>query len=234
MLIKDLSKLEKKIKIRFNNKSLLQQALVHRSYLNEHPDFKLNHNERLEFLGDAVLELIITEYLYNKFPLEAEGKLTNLRASLVNSNNLFQKAKKIGLENHLYLSKGEAKDINNTKARENILANTFEALIGAIYLDGDYKKTKNFIEKNLTKDIPKIISQKLYLDSKSKFQEFSQEKYSITPHYKVVSESGPDHAKVFKVGVYIGNELVSFGQGLSKQEAQTKAATSALKKKEWE
>lgn len=230
--MKDFLKLEKKIKIKFNDINLLRQALVHRSYLNEHPDFDLNHNERLEFLGDAVLELIVTKYLYEKFPDEPEGKLTNLRASLVNSHALVQKAKIIGLDNYLYLSKGEAKDSNN-KARENILANSFEALIGSIYLDKGYSISKEFIEKFLVKDIPKILAKELYLDPKSKFQEIAQEKYAITPHYKVLSESGPDHAKIFKVGVYIGSEFIISGRGSSKQEAQVKAAMAALKKKDW-
>jgi ribonuclease-3 len=232
--MKDLVKLEKKIKIKFNGLDLLQQALVHRSYLNEHPEFKSDHNERLEFLGDAVLELVVTEYLYEKFPQEPEGKLTNLRASLVNAHHLAQKAKELKLNNYLYLSKGEAKESSNTKARENILANTFEALIGAIYLDSGYKIVKKFIERNLTKDLAKILTQGLYLDAKSKFQEIAQEKYALTPHYKVLSEVGPDHAKIFKVGVYIGPEFIASDQGLSKQEAQVNAAKSALKKKGWQ
>ena len=231
--MKDFLKLEKKVKINFRNIDLLKQALVHRSYLNEHPDFELYHNERMEFLGDAVLELVVTEYLYNKYPREDEGKLTNLRASFVNAHSLAKKAKSLSLDNYLYLSKGESKD-TGSKARENILANTFEALIGALYLDKGYKATKNFIEIFLKKEIPKILATEAYLDPKSKFQEIAQEKYTITPHYKVISESGPDHAKIFKVGAYIGDEFVTSGQGSSKQEAQINAAVASLKKKRWQ
>jgi len=230
--MKDFSKLEKTLKIKFKNQDLLRQAFVHRSYINENPGFSLGHNERLEFLGDAVLELIVTEYLYQNYP-NPEGELTNWRASLVNGQMLAKIARKIKMEEYLYLSKGESKD-NNTKARNYILANAFEALTGAVYLDQGYKTTKEFITENVIPELPHILSNHLYLDAKSKFQEKAQDKLGITPTYQVLDESGPDHAKKFKVGVYLEKELVSTSSGSSKQEAQTKAAARALKKKDWE
>jgi len=229
--MKDFSKLEKIIKVKFKNDELLKQAFVHRSYLNENPNFELPHNERLEFLGDAVLELIVTDYLYNNYP-NPEGELTNWRASLVNSMMLSEIAKKIDLENYLYLSKGESKD-KNSKARGYILANAFEALIGAIYLDQGYEAAKDFIHKFLLPELPHILSEHLYIDPKSKFQEIAQEKMGITPTYKVISETGPDHSKEFVIGVYLEDELIASGKGTSKQEAQVMAATEGLKKKNW-
>lgn len=229
-MAKDFSKLEKKIGIKFENPDLLKQAVVHRSYLNEHPEFALDNNERLEFLGDAVLELVVTEYLYLNYE-NPEGELTNWRASLVNSKMLAKLAKKIGIEDYLYLSRGEAKDIG--KARQYILANAFEALIGAIYLDQGWDMAKKFIEQKLLPELPYILKHKLYLDPKSKFQEAAQEKVGITPTYKVLKESGPDHAKKFEMGVYLGSKKVATGTGSSKQESQEKAAEKALNKKKW-
>ncbi|MFA6410125.1 MAG: ribonuclease III [Candidatus Buchananbacteria bacterium] len=229
--MKDFSQLEKRIKTKFTNQDLLKQAFVHRSYINENPNFNLSHNERLEFLGDAVLELVVTEYLYQNYP-NPEGELTNWRASLVNSQMLAKIAKKIDLESCLYLSKGESKD-KNSKARNYILANAVEALIGAIYLDSNYETAGKFIHNFLLPELPYILSNQLYLDPKSKFQEIAQEKTGITPNYKVIKESGPDHDKKFQIGVYLGEEMVATGTGSSKQEAQTKAAASGLKKKNW-
>ncbi|HLC89379.1 MAG TPA: ribonuclease III [Patescibacteria group bacterium] len=230
--MKDFSHLEKKIGVSFENKNLLKQAFVHRSYINENPGFELSHNERLEFLGDAVLELVVTENLYQNYP-NPEGELTNWRASLVNSQMLAKLGEKIGLEDYLYLSRGEAKD-NNSKARAYILANCFEALVGAIYLDQDYVATKKFINKYLLPELPEILDKQLYLDPKSKFQEMAQDKLGLTPTYQVLKETGPDHAKKFKVGVYLDKKLIASGSGTSKQEAQVKAAAMALKKKDWE
>ncbi|HUT22511.1 MAG TPA: ribonuclease III [Candidatus Bipolaricaulota bacterium] len=227
---KDFSKLEKKINVTFENKKLLAQALVHRSYLNEHPSFELNHNERLEFLGDAVLELIVTEYLYNNYD-NPEGDLTNWRASLVNSKMLAKLAKDTDLDDFLYLSRGESKDTG--KARQYILANAFEAVIGSIYLDQGWDAAKNFICEHLLPELPYILKHKLYMDPKSKLQESSQEKEGVTPTYKVLEESGPDHAKKFVIGVFLGKTLVAKGGGSSKQEAQEDAATKAIKKKKW-
>ncbi len=226
----NLSSLEKIIKIDFNNKDLLQQAFVHRSYLNENPEFHLKDNERLEFLGDAVLEMVVTEYLYQLYP-NSEGELTNWRAALVNAKMLAKIADKIKLNNYLLLSRGEAKDTG--RARQYILANAFEALIGAIYLDQGYEKSYQFIKREILKELPEIIKQKLYQDPKSEFQEKAQDKVGITPSYEVIKEWGPDHAKNFIIGVYLDKELVAKGQGVSKQEAQEKAAQAGLKEKGW-
>ena len=226
----NISKLEKKIGIRFNNKDMLQQALVHRSYLNENPDFSLEDNERLEFLGDAVLEMVITEYLYQNYP-NPEGELTNWRAALVNAKMLAEVADRLEVNNYLLLSRGEAKDIG--RARQYISANAFEALIGAIFLDQGYEKVSQFIKKEILKKLPQIIKQKLYQDPKSCFQEKAQDGFGITPVYEVLKEWGPDHAKQFIVGVYLNQELIAKGQGASKQEAQEKAAEAGLKKKKW-
>jgi ribonuclease III len=230
--MKDLINLEKKIGIKFVNPDYLKQSVVHRSYLNENPKFGLPHNERLEFLGDAVLEIIVTESLYRNFPHTPEGDLTNWRASLVNSKMLSLVAMEIDLEDYLHLSRGEAKD-SNSKARQYILANAVEALIGAIYLDQGIGKATEFVDKHMLAKLKKILDQELYLDPKSKFQEKAQEIHKLTPHYKVMDESGPDHAKIFEVGLYMGEELVSVGKGASKQEAQIDAATIGLKNKGW-
>ncbi|MDD4333279.1 MAG: ribonuclease III [Patescibacteria group bacterium] len=230
--MRNFSKLEEKIGIKFKNQDYIKQSVVHRSYLNEHPEFELDHNERLEFLGDAVLEIIVTEYLYRHFPDTPEGDLTNWRASLVNSKMLAVVACEINLEEYLYLSKGESKD-KNSKARQYILANAVEALIGAIYLDQGTVSARKFIKNNIISKLDDILKNKLYLDPKSKFQEKAQELIGVTPHYKVLSEIGPDHAKVFEVGLYLGEELVSTGNGSSKQEAQIEAAQRGLEEKGW-
>lgn len=227
-----LSKLEKEIGIYFNNQNLLQQALIHRSYLNENHNFPLGHNERLEFLGDAVLEIIITEYLFVNFPNSPEGELTNWRASLVNSKMLYQVASDLGVEDYILLSRGEAKD-KNSKARQYIMANSIESIIGAIYLDQGIEKAKKFIMNRIIVNLDDIIKNKTYLDPKSKFQESSQEQVGITPNYKVMKEEGPDHDKKFTVGLFLEEELVSMGFGSSKQEAQVDAAEKGLQIKNW-
>ncbi|HNV12784.1 MAG TPA: ribonuclease III [bacterium] len=224
--------LEKKIGFYFKNQDLLQQALTHRSYLNENHNFPFGHNERLEFLGDAVLEIVITEYLFVNFPNNPEGDLTNWRASLVNSKMLYQVADGLDIEGHILLSRGEAKD-KNSKARQYILANAIEALIGAIYLDQGIEPAKKFILEKIIVNLNDIIENKSYLDPKSKFQESSQEKTGITPVYKVLKEEGPDHDKKFTVGLFLDDELVSVGIGGSKQEAQVDAAIKGLKLKNW-
>lgn len=230
--MKDFSKLEKKIGIKFRNGDLLKQAVVHRSYINEHPQFELGHNERLEFLGDAVLEIIVTEFLFNNYPQTPEGDLTNWRASLVNAKMLAVIAHEINLEKYLFLSHGEAKD-ENSKARQYILANAVEALIGAIYLDQGIEPAQKFVTKFSLSKLDNILSHKLFMDPKSRFQEKAQEIYKTTPHYKVLKESGPDHEKTFEVGLFLGEELVSKGKGTSKQEAQVDAAEKGIKKKDW-
>lgn len=229
----EFEKLQRKINFSFNNKDLLKQALVHRSYLNEHPDFSCGHNERLEFLGDAVLEIVVTEYLYLNFPETPEGDLTNWRASLVNAKMLHVVAEEIKLDDYLYLSRGEAKD-KNKKARGYILANAVEALIGAMYLDQGITLVKEFILLFIVSKLKEILANKTYLDPKSKFQEASQEFMAITPHYEILGEEGPDHAKTFTVGLYLGEEMVSKGTGSSKQEAQIDAASQGLIKKGWQ
>jgi ribonuclease-3 len=228
---KNLSLLEDKIEIKFKDANILKNALVHRSYLNEHKDFPIEQNERLEFLGDAVLELSVTDFLYHNYQ-DDEGVLTNWRSALVNSTHLAMIAERIGIYNFLYLSKGEAQDTNK-KARGYILANAMEALLGAIYLDQGFKVVDKFIKKNILSTLPEIIASQTYIDAKSRFQEKAQEINSVTPRYRVLSESGPDHNKKFIIGVYLDKELVADGEGYSKQEAQTDAATKALKVKGW-
>jgi len=218
------------LNLKFKNKNLLRQALTHRSYLNESPNLELDHNERLEFLGDAVLELVVTEYLYQNYK-SPEGELTSWRAALVNAEMLSKKAKELGLNDEILLSKGEAKDTG--KGRNYILANALEALIGAIYLDQGYEATEKFIKENILIELPSILENKLYLDAKSQFQERAQEEVNITPEYKVLKEWGPDHDKKFKIGVCLGLELVATAIGSSKQESQQKAAEKALKVKKW-
>jgi ribonuclease-3 len=225
--MKDFKEFEKKVGVEFKDKDLLTQAFVHRSYLNENPDFKLFHNERLEFLGDAVLELAVTEYLYRNYPDKLEGELTSWRAALVNSKILERTARELGFNDYLLLSLGEKKE--EGRARRYILADTLEAFIGALYLDQGFDSCKDFIEKSLLDDLPKIIKEGLYRDAKSFFQEKAQEKEGITPTYSVVEESGPDHNKHFVVGVYLEKKLIAKGDGASKQEAEEAAAKNALK-----
>ncbi len=227
----DLTEFQNKIGIIFKDKSLVQQAFVHRSYINENKQSGLSHNERLEFLGDAVLELVITDFLFKKYQNKAEGELTAYRSSLVNADTCASIAIKLGMGEYLLLSKGESKDTG--RARQYILANALEALIGSIYLDQGYDTAKDFIEKNFTPLIESIISEGAFIDSKSLFQEKAQEFDGITPSYKTVKESGPDHEKKFTVGVYVGKELVATGEGESKQDAEQNAALEALKKRGW-
>ena len=228
----NFSKFEEKIGVNFKDKNLLRQAFIHRSYLNENPSLGLEQNERLEFLGDAVLEMAITEYLYKKYPKKTEGEMTALRAALVNAVTLSEAANNLNIGDLMLLSKGEAKSLG--KARQYILANAFEALIGAIYLNGGYEETFDFLEKNLFGKIEEVIEKKLWIDAKSLFQEKAQEMESVTPSYKVLAESGPDHEKVFTMGVFLGDELIAEGNGASKQEAEQDAARKALKTKNWQ
>ncbi|MAG29175.1 ribonuclease III [bacterium] len=229
--MKDFTPLEEKIDIKFKKAELLQQALVHRSYLNENPNFELDHNERLEFLGDAVLELVVTEHLYNNYP-NPEGELTNWRAALVNATTLAATAKEMELEDFLYLSRGESKD-GNTKARNYILANAMEAVIGSVYLDQGYEVSEKFIGKWILSKLPNILKHELYRDAKTAFQEAAQEKLGTTPTYHVVSEEGPDHNKEFTIEIKLGNEVIAEGTGTSKQEAETDAARAGLEAKGW-
>jgi ribonuclease-3 len=227
----DFSSFEKKTDIFFKNKDLLEQAFIHRSYINENTGLKLSHNERLEFLGDAVLELIVTDYLYKKYPDRDEGELTAYRSALVNANIIGEVALELGMNDYLLLSKGEAKDVG--KARSYILANTYEAYVGAVYLDQGYDYALSFITKSLLIKMDTIIAKKLWRDAKSLVQEKSQEYFSVTPVYKVISESGPDHDKHFTVGVFFADEQIATGKGKSKQEAEQAAARLALEIKDW-
>jgi len=222
----NLEEFAQKNKLKFKDKDLLRTVFTHRSYLNEASQKELEHNERLEFLGDAVLELIVTEYLYLHFT-NPEGELTNWRSAIVKGEVLAKVGAAIGIGDYLLLSKGEEKSGGRT--RSLILANTLEALIGAIYLDAGYAQAKEFISEHIIKLLPEVIEKKLYQDPKSYLQEVCQEQRGITPDYRVMSEEGPDHAKNFTVGVYLGKELIAQGEGSSKQRGEQAAAQAALK-----
>lgn len=228
---KDLNQFEQDSNISFKDKALLKQAFTHRSYLNENRSLNIEHNERLEFLGDAVLELIVTEYLFKKYPDKPEGDLTSYRSALVNSTTLAAVATDLKMGDYLLLSHGEAKD--KGRARTYILANTFEAFLGALYMDQGYDAALEFTKTHIFPLIDDIVKKGSWIDAKSHFQEMAQEKVSVTPSYKTVKEYGPDHDKHFTVGVYLGAELVSTGEGASKQEAEQNAAQKALTHKGW-
>ena len=221
----DLSLFEEKIGVQFSNRDLLQQVFVHRSYINEHKGFALGHNERLEFLGDAVLELVVTEFLYLNYS-NPEGELTNWRSALVKGETLAKVAADLGFSEYLLLSYGEAK--SGGKGKSLILANAFEALLGAMYLDKGYDVCQTFLTTTILSRLENVLEDRLFIDPKSRLQEFTQEKYSITPSYQVLSEEGPDHAKIFRVGVFIGTKELAQGSGSSKQTAQVAAAQEAL------
>ena len=216
----------KMLGVSFNDIALLTEALTHRSYLNEHRTTTGSHNERLEFLGDAVLELIVTHFLFLRFPNKPEGDLTAYRAALVNTYSLAETAEGLGVNDMLLLSKGEKKDMG--RARQIILANAFEAILGAIYLDQGYASAEAFVARTLTPKIDTVLKNRTWQDAKSHFQEIAQEKRSVTPTYKTVDESGPDHDKQFTVAVHLGGEEIARGNGKSKQEAEQAAATAAL------
>ncbi len=230
-MTKDFSEFEKKANISFTDKALLKQAFTHRSYINENKSSKLEHNERLEFLGDAVLELVITDYLFKKYVNKPEGELTSYRSALVNSTTLSKVATDLSMNEYLLLSHGEAKDTG--RARTYILANTFEALLGALYLDQGYDATAKFISDHIFNLIDEIVEKGSWIDAKSRFQELAQEKTGVTPSYKTIKEVGPDHDKHFTVGVYLGNQLIVSGDGASKQDAEQNAAKKGLEAKGW-
>lgn len=223
--------IEKKIGIVFKDKALLEKAFTHRSYLNENRSLGLEHNERLEFLGDAVLELVVTDFLYRKYPKKPEGEMTSLRSALVNSTMLAEISSFLNFSEYLLLSRGEAKD--KGRARQYILANTFESVVGAIYLDQGYSGANKFITENLLPKIDEVEEKRLWVDAKSFFQEQAQEKFGHTPQYKTLKDHGPDHDKVFTVGVFIGEDLIAEGSGKSKQDAEQEAARNGLDKKGW-
>ena len=227
----NLKKIQTILEVEFNDSSNLLSAITHRSYLNEHRNATWDHNERLEFLGDAVLELVTTDYLFFKYLDKPEGELTAIRAALVNTHSLSSASEHLGINQFLLMSKGEAKD--EGRARQYILANVFEAFIGAIYLDQGYEKAKAFIAKHIFINTEEIVSKRLWQDPKSRFQELSQEKESITPTYETLSQAGPDHDRIFTVGVFLHKEKVAEGKGMSKQEAEQKAAQAAIEVKKW-
>lgn len=227
----NLERLEKELGIAFQDQELLKTAFVHRSYLNEKIGWHLPSNERLEFLGDAVLQLVVSEHLYKTYPEDPEGQLTNYRASIVNAKTLSKVSGQLGLGEYLFLSKGE--EASGGRQRPYLLANTFEALLGVIYLDQGLEVARQFVHDHIIPHLGDIIAQNLYKDFKSRLQEVSQEKLAVTPVYKVLEEAGPDHAKQFKIGVHLGDELAGQGEGSSKQSAEQEAARSALETKGW-
>ncbi len=229
--MKDFKEFEERIGITFKDKRLLEVAFTHRSFVNEHRSGKRQHNERLEFLGDAVLELITTDFLFGKYPDRTEGDLTSYRAGLVNASTLATVAMGLGMNDYLLLSKGEARDTG--RARQFILANAFEALVGALYLDQGYDAAKDFIEDNVLPLTDDIVEKHLWRDAKSRFQEVAQEKEGHTPLYKSLREEGPDHDKHFTIGVFVDEEKIAEGEGKSKQEAEQQAAQNALTAKGW-
>ncbi len=209
----------------FSSLELLLVAFTHRSYVNEHKKTAKEHNERLEFLGDAVLELVVTEYLYNGYP-DPEGILTNWRSALVRTESISEAARRLDFEPLLRLSRGEKR--GSDRARAQILANCYEAVVGALYLDGGFEVAKQFIESSLLTTFATILKTGSWMDPKSHLQELAQSRDGHTPLYKVLSEEGPDHDKIFRVGVFVGGELKGEGEGSSKQAGQQKAAEAAL------
>ena len=224
---KILTELEKKININFTDKTLLHQAFVHRSYLNEHQDEHMNSNEKLEFLGDSVLSLITSIYLYKKYPDYKEGIYTDIKAAIVRTESLSEAARALGLGSYLLLSKGERD--NNGEDNTSILADCFEALLAAIFLDGGFDKALNFVNEHLFGSrLDAIVANKLYEPAKNRLQEYYQDKYKQLPVYTVVAEDGPQHNKMYKIGVYYGKKLLAYGNGKSKKEAEENAAHNAL------
>ena len=229
--MRNFEEFEEKLGYSFKTPELLQMALTHRSYINESRTRDGKHNERLEFLGDAVLELITTEFLYAKYPNKPEGDLTSSRSGLVNTSTLATVSLELGVNDFLLLSKGESKDTG--RARQYILANAFEAIVGALYIDGGYDTAQKFVAKYLLPMTEDIVEKHLWRDAKSRFQELAQEREGITPSYQKVSESGPDHDREFTMAVFLGNEEIAQGMGKSKQEAEQIAAGKALTIKGW-
>jgi ribonuclease-3 len=229
--MKDFTPFEQSLDLVFIDKTLLQRAFTHRSFINENPRSGLEHNERFEFLGDAVIELIVTDYLFNNFPNSPEGELTAYRSALVNAIIMGEVATELNMNDYLLLSKGEAKDTG--RARQTILANTYESFVGGLYLDQGYEPCKTFIIDTLIPRLADIIKMKSWKDAKSQVQEEAQERLGLTPAYKVISEAGPDHDKYFTIGIFFGEQKIAEGKGKSKQEGQQTAALAALEKKGW-
>jgi ribonuclease-3 len=229
--MRDFKEIADVLHLTFNNLDLLKEAFTHRSFLNEHRDWKTPHNERLEFLGDSILGFVVADDLIEKYPGLSEGELTSLRAALVNSDSLLRVAKQLKFEDYLLVSHGEARELKNS--RSYLLANAVEALIGAIYSDSGLQQARDFIHQYILSRTEEIIKTASYKDAKSLFQEKSQELLGTTPVYKVLKSWGPDHAKQFEVGVYLGDELIAVGQGYSKQEAEINSAHRGLEEKGW-
>lgn len=229
--MQDYKALEKKTGVKFKDKNIMEMAFTHKSYINEHKQEGLHHNERIEFLGDAVLELVVTKHLFEKYPGQTEGEMTAFRSALVKGKHLAEVAHELELGKYLLLSNGEERSGGRNKSY--ILANTVEAVIGAIYLMHGYETASKFIGKFILARLDEIIKNGSHIDSKSKFQEIAQEKESITPHYEVLSEEGPDHNKKFTMGAYIKDRLIAKGTGKSKQLAEENSAQNALKKMKW-
>jgi ribonuclease III len=228
----NLGELQRTLGVEFKDTLVLLSAVTHRSYLNEHREATWEHNERLEFLGDAVLELAVTDYLFTKYPEKPEGELTAVRAALVNTVSLSEASEQLGINKFLLMSKGEAKDMG--RARQYILANAFEACIGALYIDQGYEAAKDFIARRLFSKTDKIVEKRLWQDAKSRFQELSQERFSVTPTYETIGQEGPDHDRVFTVGVFLKRDKIAEGKGRSKQEAEQQAAEKAMEAKGWD
>ncbi len=229
--MKDFTPFEQSIGITFTDKDILTHAFIHRSYINENPKSGFEHNERLEFLGDAVIELVVTDYLYRTYPGSHEGDLTAYRSALVNAVIMGEVAAELHMNDYLLLSKGEQKDTG--RARQTILANTYESFVGALYLDQGYAVCDQFVTRTLLVRLPDIIKNKSWKDAKSLIQEEAQERLGVTPSYRVVAETGPDHDKYFTIGIFFGDKKIAEGKGRSKQEGEQKAATAALETKGW-
>lgn len=225
-MTKDHNELAQKLNITFNNEAIFKKALVHRSYINEAKEQDLHHNERLEFLGDAVLELIVTSYLFKHYPERPEGELTSFRSAVVKTESLAETSLRLEVGEYLYMSKGE--ESTGGRTRPYILANAYEALLGAIYLDNGYEVAEDFVDRTLLIKMQEIVEKRLDIDNKSKLQEIAQEIFNYTPTYQVMNEEGPDHNKIFTVAVIVTNQTFGTGEGKNKQEAEQNAAQVAL------
>ena len=230
--MKDRKEIEEKLGVTFKNPGLLKTALTHRSYLNEHRGLNLKNNERVEFLGDAVLELIISSELFKKYPKKAEGELTAIRSALVRTESLAQELRLLGVGDHILMSRGEEE--SGGKDKDFILANTYEAVLGAIYLDQGLEVCEDFVKRTVLKKLNRVVNQELFIDPKTRVQELIQAKYKVTPTYTLIKEQGPDHDKTFTVGLKVGKKVMSKGTGVSKQKAEEDAASQCIEKLEEE
>ena len=226
-MVPDLDQLQETLGIEFQDRALLEQALVHRSFLNENPDFALRSNERLEYLGDALLDFIVGELIYQRYPEMDEGELTGLRAGIINGTGLARLARSVELGRYVYLSRGE--DERGGRERLGLLSDVFEALVAAIYLDRGLETAREFVLRLVEPEIARIVEGGLERDHKSRLQEWAQKELGVTPSYRTVMEAGPDHAKEFTVDVVVGEEIYGTGRGTSKQAAEQRAAGEALK-----